>query len=73
MSRFEEEARRMVEVLSLKWGPIAGKFSVNADEIGDSTRKLSICEAFDAVRRENLLLNLSKRNCVCPGADTSQV
>ncbi len=67
MSRFEEEAKRMVEVLSLKWAPIAGKFSVNTDEIGDSTRKLSICEAFDVVRRENLVLNLSKRNCVCPG------
>ena len=67
MFRFEEEVQEMVEVLGLKWAPIAEKFTVNAKEIGDSARKLSICEAFDVVRRENLVLNLSKENCVCPG------
>jgi uncharacterized protein (DUF169 family) len=67
MSRFEVEARKMVEVLGLKWAPIAGKFSVDGEEIGDSARKLSVCEAFDVVRHENLVLNLSKENCVCPG------
>ena len=67
MSRFEVEAKKMVEVLGLKWAPIAGKFSIDGEEIGDSARKLSICEAFDVVRHENLVLNLSKENCVCPG------
>jgi len=67
MSRFETEVKSMVKVLGLKWAPIAGKFLVNAEEIGDSARKLSICEAFDLVKRENLVLTLSKENCVCPG------
>lgn len=67
MHRFKTEAKKIVETLNLKWAPIAGKFLLKAEKIGDSTRKLSICEAFDVVRRENLVLNLSKENCVCPG------
>ena len=67
MSRFEAEAKRMVKVLGLKWTPLAGKFSVNTKEIGDSTRKLKVCEAFRVARRGNLVLKLSKENCVCPG------
>jgi len=67
MSRFEAEVKKMVEVLSLKWVPVAGKFSDAPEKNGDSSRKLSICEALDAVKRENLVLNLSKVNCVCAG------
>jgi uncharacterized protein (DUF169 family) len=51
----------------LKWTPIAGKFSVNTKGTGDSARKLAICEALDVVKRENLVLTLSKENCVCQG------
>jgi uncharacterized protein (DUF169 family) len=67
MSRFEVEARKMVEVLGLRWAPIAGRFSAIAEENGDSARKLSVCEAFGVVKRENVVLNLSKENCTCPG------
>jgi uncharacterized protein (DUF169 family) len=67
MSRFRAEAKKMVEVLGMKWAPVAGKFSVDAEEAGDSARKLSICEAFDVVKRENVVLTLSKENCVCQG------
>ena len=67
MSRFEEKAQKIVEALGLKWAPVAGKFSDNADERGDKGRKLAVCEAFDVVRRENVVVNLSKENCVCPG------
>jgi uncharacterized protein (DUF169 family) len=67
MPVFEAEAKKIIEVLGLKWAPIAGKFSSNANEIGDSARKLSICEALDVVKRENLVLTLSKENCVCSG------
>jgi uncharacterized protein (DUF169 family) len=67
MSRFDVEVKKMVEVLGLKWAPIAGKFSADAREIGDSARELSVCEAFDVVRREKLVLSLSKKNCICPG------
>ena len=67
MPRFESEARKMVEVLGLKWAPIAGKFSVGAKETGDYSRKSSICDAFNAVKQEGVVLTLSKENCVCPG------
>lgn len=46
---------------------MAVKFSDSADARGDSTRKLRVCEAFDAVRRENVIINFSKENCICPG------
>jgi len=67
VSKFGEEAQKIVEVLGLEWKPIAGKFSDCADERGDSVRKLRVCEAFDVVRRENAVINLSKKNCTCAG------
>ncbi|MGD0029196.1 MAG: DUF169 domain-containing protein [Candidatus Bathyarchaeia archaeon] len=67
MSRFGAEARKVVEILGLRWAPIAGRFSAVAEENGDSARRLSICEAFGVVKRENVVLNLSKENCTCPG------
>jgi uncharacterized protein (DUF169 family) len=67
MSKFRKQAQRIIEVLSLKYGPIAGKFSNDADERGDSARELRVCEAFDVVRRENVVINLSKKNCTCAG------
>jgi uncharacterized protein (DUF169 family) len=67
VSKFELEAKKLVEVLGLKWAPIAGRFSNSGEEFGDSKKKLSICEAFDVVRHENIVLNISKENCACPG------
>jgi len=67
MSRFDAEVKKIVEVLGLKWTPIGARFSFDAKEAGDSSRKLAICDAFDIVRRENLVLKLSKENCSCPG------
>jgi len=67
MSKFEEEAKKMVALLGLKWAPIAGKFSPDAKETGDSSKKLSICKALDLVKRENLVLEISKENCTCFG------
>jgi uncharacterized protein (DUF169 family) len=67
MSGFREKARRIVEVLGLEWTPIAGKFSDSADKKGDSARRLRVCEAFDVVRREKVVVNLSKDNCTCAG------
>lgn len=67
MSKFREQSQRIVEVLGLEWLPIAGKFSDSADKRGDSARKLRVCEALDVVRRENVVLNLSKENCTCAG------
>jgi uncharacterized protein (DUF169 family) len=67
MYKFKAEAKKIAEVSGLKWPPIAGKFSVKAPETGDSSRKLSVCEALDAVKRENVVLTLSKENCTCRG------
>lgn len=67
MSRFVEEVKKIVEVVGLNWTPIAGKFSVDNRGTGDTAWKLSICEAFDVVKRNNIVLCLSKENCVCPG------
>jgi uncharacterized protein (DUF169 family) len=65
--KFEGEAKKTVETLRLEWTPIAGKFSAHAKETGDSSQKLAICEALDLVKRENLVLTLSKVNCSCFG------
>lgn len=67
MSKFDAQVKRIVKVLGLKWTPIAARFTSNADEIGDSSRKLAVCDAFDLVRHENVVLKLSKDNCSCPG------
>jgi len=67
MSRFREEVRKIVDVLGLRWVPVAGKFSNSVNERGDSTRKLRVCEALDIVRRENVMINLSRDNCTCGG------
>jgi len=67
LSSFEEDVEKTVKTLGLEWEPVAVKFSDSADERGDSTRKLRVCEAFDIVRRENVIINFSKENCICPG------
>jgi len=66
MSKFEEEAEKIVRTLGLEWEPVAVKFSDSADERG-SARKLRVCEAFDVVRREKVIVNFAKENCVCAG------
>jgi uncharacterized protein (DUF169 family) len=68
MSKFEEQAIKTVGTLGLRWEPMAIRFSNRGDPRGDSTRSIRVCEAFDAVRRENVVLNFSKDNCIYPGA-----
>jgi uncharacterized protein (DUF169 family) len=67
MSRFKEDVKKIVAVVGLNWTPIAGKFSVHNKEGADSALKLSICEALNLVKRDNVILCLSKENCVCIG------
>lgn len=66
MQKIREDTEKIVKALGLEWEPIAVKFSDHADERGES-RKIKVCEAMNAVRRENVILNFSKENCVCPG------
>ena len=67
MLKLKAEATKIVKVLNLKWTPIAGRFSDDAEEQGSSTRKLSVCQALSLAKRENLVIALSKENCTCPG------
>jgi uncharacterized protein (DUF169 family) len=66
MADFVEETDRVVKTLGLEWTPVAVSFSNSADERGDSARKLLVCQAFDAVRREKTIINFSLENCICP-------
>ena len=66
MPRFDESVEKMVQTLELENVPIGAKFSETADKQG-LERQLRICEALDVVKRENVVVNLSKENCTCRG------
>jgi uncharacterized protein (DUF169 family) len=66
MPRFEEQIKKIVQILELQSMPIGVSFSERPDTRGVE-RRLRICEALDVVRRENVVINLSKENCVCRG------
>ncbi len=66
MSRFNEQVNRIVQTLELQSMPIGARFSETQDKRGVE-RQLRICEALDVVRRENVVINLSKENCICRG------
>jgi uncharacterized protein (DUF169 family) len=65
--RFQEETGAITDLLSLETGPVAARFSTHADKSADSARKLSVCDALNIVRRENVVLSISKENCSCFG------
>lgn len=66
MGRFDESVGKIVETLELKNVPIGVRFSETPDRQGVE-RQLRICEALDVVKRENVVINLSKENCACRG------
>lgn len=73
MSRFKAEAKKMVEVLEMKWAPIAGKFWVDAEETGDSARSSASVKPsmWSSVR---MSFSLSRRRIAyVQVVDTSQV
>jgi len=67
MYRLRTEAKQITDLLGLEEQPIAAKFSAHANRDADSAKKLSICEALNIVRSENVVLSLSKENCSCFG------
>ena len=66
MAKYEEQSEVLKQTLGLEWTPVAVSVSNSADERGDSSRKLLVCQAFDAVRREKTIINFSLENCICP-------
>jgi uncharacterized protein (DUF169 family) len=66
MPKFEKQVKQITQTLCLESIPIGGKFSERPHPEGVS-RKLSICEAFNVVRQENVVVNLSKESCTCAG------
>jgi uncharacterized protein (DUF169 family) len=67
MPKFGRDVKKIVETLGLKWKPIAGKFSNRPVKGTDADRKVRICEAFNIVRRENVTITISNKNCTCSG------
>ncbi len=66
MSSSQEGVKKIVQILGLRNTPIGVSFSEHPESQGVE-RKLRICEALDAVKRENVVINLSKENCACRG------
>lgn len=66
MPGFEEQVKKIVQILELQNIPIGVRFSERPDERGVE-RQLRICEALDVARRESVLVNLSQKNCICRG------
>jgi uncharacterized protein (DUF169 family) len=66
MFKFEKQVERIVQALELQRMPVGARFSESPDRKGVD-RELRICEAFDVVRQENVVVNLSKENCTCRG------
>jgi len=66
MPRFDGQVKRLIQVLGLKIMPIGAKFSETPDRRGID-RRLKICEALDVVRREKVIVNLSRESCTCRG------
>ena len=66
LAKYGEQSDVLKQALGLEWSPVAVSFSDKPDERGEA-RRIRVCEAFNVVRRENVVLNFSKENCVCPG------
>jgi uncharacterized protein (DUF169 family) len=67
MNKFGDQSKKIVDLLGLKWAPIAGKFTRSSKRTKNTLRKINICDAIDMVRRESLTISLTKENCTCPG------
>ena len=66
MARFSESVKKIVQTLELQNTPIGVRFSETPNSQGVE-REVRICEALDVVKRENVIINLSKENCTCRG------
>jgi uncharacterized protein (DUF169 family) len=66
MSRFDESVEKIIQTLELQNVPIGVRFSETPDKQGVE-KQVRICEALDVVKRENVVINLSKKNCTCRG------
>jgi uncharacterized protein (DUF169 family) len=64
MLKFEKQVERIVQTLELQTMPVGARFSESPDRKGVD-RKLRICEAFNVITQENVVVNLSKENCTC--------
>lgn len=66
MPELGKQVDRITQVLKLQRTPVGARFSEKPHRKGVD-RKLRICEALNAVRQENVIVNLSKENCTCRG------
>ncbi len=61
---FERQVAKIVQALEMGSMPIGARFS-ESPVVNGVDKKLRICEALEAVRQENIVVNLSKENCTC--------
>ncbi len=51
----------------MKWSPIAVTWSDKPDERGSLDKQPSVCQVVEDVKEKNVIVNLTKENCMCPG------
>jgi len=67
MPELNTKTKHLIGKIGLKWTPIGVKFSDNHKETSQSSKNVSVCEALNIVKKENIMLTITKETCVCAG------
>jgi uncharacterized protein (DUF169 family) len=67
MTKYEEQSESLKQTLGLEWSPIAVTYSDEPDERGSLDKQPSVCQVLERVKEENVIVNLTKENLMCPG------
>jgi uncharacterized protein (DUF169 family) len=67
MTKYEEQSEALKKTLGLEWSPIAVTWSDEPDERGSLDKQPSVCQVLERVKEENVIVNLTKENLMCPG------
>ena len=67
MTKYKEQSKVLKQMLGLEWSPIAVTWSDKPDERGSLDKQPSVCQALEKIKEKNLIVNLTKENCMCPG------
>jgi uncharacterized protein (DUF169 family) len=71
MTKYEEQSEALKKTLGLDWSPIAVTWADEPDERGTIDEQPSVCQVLERLKKENVIVNLSKENLVCPGGKHS--
>ena len=67
MTKYEEQSKLLKQTLGLEWSPIAVTWSDKPDERGSLDKQPSVCQVLEKIKEENIIVNLTRENCICPG------